>query len=288
MDMIKQDGIKLIDKITSENNLWAAYERVYKNKGAAGIDGMTVFELKLHLENNLPSIKESVKSGEYRPQPVKRVAIPKPDGSKRNLGIPTVVDRMVQQAVLQIIEPMIDPHFSSTSYGYRKGRNAHQAVEQAQRYYEEGYRVAVECDLKSYFDTIHHQRLLAYLEEFIHDRAVLKLIWKFLRSGILDKDIYIETTEGAPQGGPLSPILANVYLNRLDRELEARGHRFIRYADDFVIFVKSNRAGQRVLEVTTKFVENNLGLTINQKKSRVGGATTSTILGFHLQNLMGK
>lgn len=288
MDMKEQDGINLIDKIIADNNLWSAYEKVRKNKGAAGVDGMTILELKLHLEENLPMLKESLKNGSYQPQPVKRVAIPKPDGTKRNLGIPTVVDRTVQQAVLQIIEPIIDPYFSSKSFGYRKGRSAHQAIEQAQVYYEEGYRVAVECDLKSYFDTIHHQRLHAFLEEFISDRQVLKLIWKFLRSGILDKDIYIETTEGAPQGGPLSPILANVYLNKLDRELERRGHRFIRYADDFVIFVRSNRAGQRVLEGTTRFVENNLGLTINQKKSRVGGATTSTILGFHLQNLMGK
>lgn len=288
MDMKEQDGINLIDKIIADNNLWSAYEKVRKNKGAAGVDGMTVFELKLHLEENLSLLKESLKNNSYQPQPVKRVAIPKPDGTKRNLGIPTVVDRTVQQAILQIIEPRIDPHFSSKSFGYRKGRSAHQVIVQAQVYYEEGYRVAVECDFKSYFDTIHHQRLRAFLEEFISDEVVLKLIWKFLRSGILDKDIYIETTEGAPQGGPLSPILANVYLNKLDRELEQRGHRFIRYADDFVIFVKSKRAGQRVFEGTTRFVENNLGLTINQKKSRVAGATTSTILGFHLQNLMGK
>lgn len=288
MDMKEQDGINLIGKIIADSNLWSAYEKVRKNKGAAGVDGMTVFELKRYLEESLPELKESIKNNSYQPQPVKRVAIPKPDGTKRNLGIPTVVDRTVQQAILQIIEPIIDPHFSSKSFGYRKGRSAHQAIQQAQVYYEEGYRVAVECDLKSYFDTIHHQRLHAFLEEFISDKMVLKLIWKFLRSGILDKDVYIETTEGAPQGGPLSPILANVYLNKLDRELEQRGHRFIRYADDFVIFVKSNRAGQRVLEGTTRFVENKLGLTINQKKSRVGGATTSTILGFHLQNLMGK
>ncbi|MEL3970917.1 reverse transcriptase domain-containing protein [Rossellomorea oryzaecorticis] len=208
--------------------------------------------------------------------------------AQRNLGIPTVLDRTIQQAILQIIEPIIDPYFSNHSYGYRKGRNAHQAIEQAQRYYEEGYKVAVECDLKSYFDTIYHQRLQAFLEEFIPDQAVLKLIWKFLRFGILDKDTYIETMEGAPQGGPLSPLLANVYLNKLDSELEQRGYRFIRYADDFVIFVKSIRAGQRVFESTTKFVEGKLGLTINRKKSKVGGATTCTILGFHIQNLMGK
>ncbi|MGG0670909.1 reverse transcriptase domain-containing protein [Sporosarcina koreensis] len=170
--------------------------------------------------------------------------MPKPDGSKRYLGIPCVLDRVVQQAILQVIEPIIDPHFSDHSYGFRKGRSAHQAIKRAEEYYQEGYRVVVDCDLKSYFDTIHHQRMRAYLEYFISDKIVLKLIWKFLRSGILDKDIYIETTKGAPQGGPLSPILANVYLNMLDRELEKRGHRYIRYADDFVIYVKSKRAGE--------------------------------------------
>lgn len=288
MDMREQDGIRIIDRIIAENNIWSAYEKVRKNKGVPGIDGMTVYELHMHLEEHMPEIRESILDGSYKPQPVKRVAIPKPDGSKRNLGIPTVIDRTIQQAILQIIEPIIDPHFSNHSYGYRKGRNTHQAIEQAQQYYEEGFKVAVECDLKSYFDTIHHQRLQAFLEEFIPEQHVLKLIWKFLRSGILDKDIYIETTKGAPQGGPLSPLLANIYLNRLDRELEQRGHRFIRYADDFVIFVKSIRAGQRVFETTTRFVEGKLGLTINRKKSKVGGATNCTILGFHIQNLMGK
>lgn len=288
MDMREQDGIRIIDRIVAENNIWSAYEKVRKNKGVPGMDGMTIYELHSHLEEHMSEIRESILDGSYKPQPVKRVAIPKPDGSKRNLGIPTVIDRLIQQAVLQIIEPIIDPHFSEYSFGYRKGRNAHQAIEKAIEYYEDGFKVAVECDLKSYFDTIHHQRLQAFLEEFIPELEVLKLIWKFLRSGILDKDIYIETTEGAPQGGPLSPLLANVYLNRLDRELEMRGHRFIRYADDFVIFVKSARAGQRVFETTTRFVEGKLGLIINRKKSKVGGATKSTILGFHIQNLMGK
>ena len=288
MDMREQDGIRIIDRIIAENNLWSAYEKVRKNKGTEGADGMTVDELRHHLEEHMPTIRRSILEGSYKPQPVKRVAIPKPDGSKRHLGIPTVLDRTIQQAILQVIEPLIDPHFSNQSYGYRKGRSAHQAIEQAQRYYEEGFKVAVECDLKSYFDTIHHQRLQAFLEEFVPEKETLKLIWAFLRSGILDKDIYIETTEGAPQGGPLSPLLANVYLNKLDRELERRGHRFIRYADDFVVFVKSIRAGERVFETTTKFVEVKLGLTINHKKSKVGTATRSTILGFHIQNLMGK
>lgn len=288
MDMKEQDGIELIDKVIADGNLWSAYEKVRKNKGAPGIDGITVYELKAHMGKYYQPLKKKLKDGTYQPQPVKRVAIPKPDGSKRYLGIPCVLDRVVQQAILQVIEPIIDPNFSERSFGFRKGRNAHQAIELAEQYYEEGYRIVVDCDLKSYFDTIHHQRVRAYLEEFISDKIVLRLIWKFLRSGILDKDIYIETTEGTPQGGPLSPILANVYLNKLDRELEKRGHRFIRYADDFVIYVKSKRAGERVMDSVTRYIEKVLGLTINQKKSKVCGATSATFLGFHLQNLMGK
>lgn len=288
MDMKEQDGINLINKVIVDENLWRAYEKVRGNKGAPGIDGMTIYQLKRHMEKHYQPLREKLKDGTYQPQPVKRVAIPKPDGSKRYLGIPCVLDRVVQQAILQVIEPRIDPYFSERSFGFRKGRNAHQAMKLAEHYYQEGYRVVVDCDLKSYFDTIHHQRVRAYLEEFISDKIVLRLIWKFLRSGILDKDIYVETTEGAPQGGPLSPILANVYLNKLDRELEKRGHRFIRYADDFVIYVKSKRAGERVMGSMTKFIENDLGLVINQKKSKVCGATTATFLGFNIQNLMGK
>lgn len=288
MDMKEQDGINLIDKVITNNNLWKAYAKVKSNKGAPGVDGITVDQLKGHMVKYFQPLKEKLKDGTYKPQPVKRVAIPKPDGSKRYLGIPTVLDRVVQQAILQVIEPAIDPHFSEHSFGFRKGRNAHQAIKLAEQYYEDGYRVVVDCDLKSYFDTIHHQRVHAYLEEFISDKIVLKLIWKFLRSGILDKDIYIETTEGAPQGGPLSPILANIYLNKLDRELERRGHRFIRYADDFVIYVKSKRAGERVMEGITRFIEKDLQLVINQKKSKICGATSATFLGFNIQNLMGK
>lgn len=286
--MKKQDGIELIDRVISNRNLWNAYKKVKENGGAPGIDGITVQELKSHMRKHFEPLKGKLKDGTYKPQPVKRVAIPKTDGSKRYLGIPSVLDRVVQQAILQVINPIIDPNFSDKSFGFRKGRNAHQAIKLAEQYYEEGYRTVVDCDLKSYFDTIHHQRLRAYLEEFISDKIVLKLIWKFLRSGILDKDIYIETTEGAPQGGPLSPILANVYLNKLDRELEKRGHKFIRYADDFVIYVKSPRAGERIMESIKKFIEKDLGLTINEKKSKVCGATKSTFLGFNIQNLVGK
>lgn len=286
--MKKQDGINLIDRIVTNGNLWRAFKKVKENGGAPGVDGITVHELKSHLRKYFEPLQKKLKDGTYQPQPVKRVAIPKSDGGVRYLGIPCVLDRVVQQAILQVIDPIIDPHFSKNSFGFRKGRNAHQAIELAEQYYQEGYRTVVDCDLKSYFDTIHHQRLRAYLEEFITDKIVLKLIWKFLRSGILDKDVYIETTEGAPQGGPLSPILANVYLNKLDRELEKRGHRFIRYADDFVIYVKTFRAVERVMTSVKKYIEEDLGLTINEKKSKVCGATSATFLGFNIQNLMGK
>jgi len=286
--MEEQDGINLIKQVVSHDNLWDAYKKVRKNKGAPGVDGITVYQLKKHMMDYFEPLQRKLKDGTYEPQPVKRVAIPKPDGTKRYLGIPCVLDRVVQQAILQVINPIIDPNFSENSYGFRRNRNAHQAINQAKTYYEEGFRVVVDCDLKSYFDTIHHHRIRAYLEYFIKDKIVLRLIWKFLRSGIMDKDIYIETTEGAPQGGPLSPILANVYLNMLDMELEKRGHRFIRYADDFVIYVKSKRAGERVMESITHYLESDLKLTINQKKSKVCAITKATFLGFNIHNLLGK
>lgn len=288
MEMKNQDGINLIDKIATNSNLWRAYKKVKENGGAPGVDGITVQELKSHLRKYLEPLKRKLKDGSYQPQPVKRVAIPKADGSKRYLGIPCVLDRVVQQAILQIIDPIIDPYFSEKSFGFRKGRNAHQAIKLAETYYEEGYQTVVDCDLKSYFDTIHHQRLRAYLEEFITDKILLKLIWKFLRSGILDKDIYIDTTEGTPQGGPLSPLLANVYLNKLDRELESRGHRFVRYADDFVIYIKTPRAGERVMTSVKKYIEEELGLMINEHKSKVCSITDATFLGFNIQKLRGK
>ncbi|MGB7460884.1 MAG: group II intron reverse transcriptase/maturase [Carnobacterium jeotgali] len=286
--MEKQDGITLIEKVIDKDNLERAMIKVRKNKGAPGVDGLTVYQLEGHMKRYYPHLIRKLKDGSYQPQPVRRVSIPKSDGTKRLLGIPSVLDRVVQQAILQVIDPIIDPQLSDNSYGFRKGRNAHQAIQKAEQYYKEGYRVVVDCDLKSYFDTIHHQKLRANLEWFIQDKIVLKLIWKFLKSGILDKDSYIETDTGAPQGGPLSPLLANVYLNQLDRELERRGHAFIRYADDFVIYVKSKRAGERVMESVTQFIEKDLRLTVNQKKSSITTPTKAKFLGFHIMNHMGK
>lgn len=259
--MNRQDGISLIDQVVDRNNLEIAIEKVRKNKGAPGVDGITVEELDEHMSKYYPFLVRKLKDGTYQPQPVRRVEIPKANGGKRLLGIPCVRDRVVQQAILQVIDPIIDPHFSDNSYGFRKGRNAHQAIKKVQQYYEEGYRVVVDCDLKNYFDTINHQKLRNNLEYYIQDKVVLRLIWNFLKSGILARDFYIETDEGTPQGGPLSPLLANVYLHQLDRELEHRGHRFVRYADDFVIYVKTKRAGDRVMESITTFIEKDLRLT---------------------------
>lgn len=288
MEMTEQSGITLIQRMVNPMNIELAKKKVQQNKGAPGIDGMTVKELDAHLREYLPYFKEKLLNGTYQPQPVKRVSIPKADGSKGHLGIPCVRDRLVQQMILQIIEPEIDGYFSDNSYGFRKGRNAHQAIVKVQSFYEEGYRWVVDCDLKSYFDTINHQKLQNRLQWHIKDKVILKLIWKFLRAGILDGDNFYEANEGTPQGGPLSSLLANVYLDQLDKELERRGHKFVRYADDFVIYVKSKRAGERVMEGITDFVEKKLLLTVNQKKSKITTATQSSFLGFHIQNHMGK
>ncbi|UUX33803.1 group II intron reverse transcriptase/maturase [Fundicoccus culcitae] len=286
--MNKQNDILLIDQVVSQTNMEQAIAKVRKNKGAPGVDGMTVNELDEHMATYGSAIVRKLKAGTYQPQPVKRVEIPKANGGVRLLGIPTVRDRVVQQAILQVIDPIIDPHFSEFSYGFRKGRNAHQAVARVISYYEEGYRVVVDCDLKNYFDTINHQILRNNLEYYIQDKVVLRIIWNFLKSGILDQGFYVETDMGTPQGGPLSPLLANVYLHHLDRELERRGHKFARYADDFVIYVKSRRAGERVMEGITDFIEGKLRLTVNKEKSRVTTPTQSKFLGFHIHNSTGK
>lgn len=286
--MNRQNNISLIDRVVDKYNMERAIEKVRKNKGAPGVDGMTVDELEEHMQTYGSAIVQKLKDGTYQPQPVKRVEIPKANGGVRLLGIPTVRDRVVQQAILQVIDPIIDPHFSEYSYGFRKGRNAHQAIERVIGYYGEGYRVVVDCDLKNYFDTINHQILRNNLEYYIQDKVVLRIIWNFLKSGILDQNFYVETDRGTPQGGPLSPLLANVYLHHLDRELERRGHKFARYADDFVIYVKSKRAGERVMENITEFIEDKMRLTVNKEKSKITTPSKSKFLGFHIHNSMGK
>lgn len=275
-----QDGIDLIDKVIDNDNLFRACKKVKANKGAPGIDGMTVDELFGHVSKYLSHLKRKLRDGSYEPLPVKRVEIPKADGTKRKLGIPCVRDRMVQQAIYQVIVGIIDPQFSDSSFGFRPNRNQHQAIKKSINYYEQGYKVVVDCDLKSYFDTINHQKLMEYLKRFIKDKVILKLIWKFLKSGILEDGLTKPTEFGAPQGGVLSPLLSNVYLNQLDTELEKREHKFVRFADDFCIYVKSERAGKRVLESITKFLEKELKLTVNRTKSEVGSPTKLKFLGF--------
>lgn len=286
--MNRQNDISLIDQVVDRINMENAIKKVRKNNGKPGVDGVTVNELDVHMKKYYSQLTRKLKNGTYQPQPVKRVEIPKDNGGTRLLGIPCVRDRVVQQAILQVIDPIIDPHFSDYSYGFRKGRNAHQAIEQVQQYYEKGYRIVVDCDLKNYFDTINHQRLRSNLEYYIQDEIILRVIWSFLKSGVLDQDFYVETEVGTPQGGPLSPLLANVYLHHLDRELERRGHKFARYADDFVIYVKSKRAGERVMKSITAFIEKDLHLTVNKEKSQITTPTQSKFLGFHVYNHMGK
>ncbi|WP_220389073.1 group II intron reverse transcriptase/maturase, partial [Saccharopolyspora kobensis] len=235
----------LVTRIVDRMNLNRAYKRVKANKGSAGIDGMTVDELFPFLIRNRDELIKQIRNGSYEPQPVRRVEIPKPDGSKRKLGVPTVRDRLVQQAILQVMERIVDPTFSDNSFGFRPHRSAHNAMKRAKAYYEAGYRYAVDLDLKAYFDTVNHDQLMYCVEKRIKDKIVLQLIRKFLRSGVHTNGRVVPTEAGVPQGGNLSPILGNIYLDQLDKELERRGHKFVRYADDCTIYVRSRRAGER-------------------------------------------
>lgn len=264
----------LMELVVSKENLLSATKTVRKNKGAAGVDGMTVWEVEAHIEEVYQPLRRKLLSGTYKPQPVKRVEIPKPNGSKRTLGIPCVRDRVVQQSIRQVIEPLIDPQFLPQSHGFRPNKGTHTALKQCVRYYEEGYKVVVDCDLKQCFDTLNHDKLMYHLEQFIQDKAILKIIRKFLMSGVIDlSGEFAESKIGAQQGGVLSPLLSNVYLHELDKELEKRGHRYVRYADDFVIYVKTRRAGERVMKSVTRFIETDLKLVVNMDKSKVGSPT---------------
>lgn len=279
----RRDGVNdLINKIVSRSNLNQAYERVKANKGSAGVDGMNVDELLDYLKLEGNSLIEQIKNGSYEPQPVKRVEIPKPDGSKRKLGVPTVRDRLVQQAILQVIEKVIDPTFSESSFGFRPKRSAHDAIKRAKEYYEKGFKTVIDIDMKQYFDTVNHDKLMFCVEKHIKDKTVLRLIRKFLRSGVSINGETYPTHIGAPQGGNLSPILSNIYLDQFDKELERRGHKFVRYADDSNIYVKSKKAGDRVMKSVTKFLEDKLLLTVNREKSEVGSPTKRKFLGFCL------
>lgn len=270
----------LLEKILESENLRLAFKRVKSNKGSHGVDGMKVDELPQYLKQNIISLKKSILEGTYRPQPVRRVEIPKPDGGIRLLGIPTVVDRMVQQAVAQVLTPIFEETFSENSYGFRPGRDAKQAIFKAKEYMEEGYKWVVDIDLAKYFDTVNHDKLMALVAREIKDKRVLKLIRLFLQSGVMINGVVTETEEGCPQGGPLSPLLSNIMLTELDRELERRGHKFCRYADDNNIYVKSKKAGDRVMRSITEFIENKLKLKVNKDKSAVDRPWRRKFLGF--------
>ena len=271
---------KLIEEACEKENLKEALRRVKANAGAAGVDGMTVKELSDFLRENWPRLKEQLLAGAYRPQPVRRVEIPKSGGGMRKLGIPTVVDRFVQQAVLQVLQERWDPTFSEHSYGFRPGRSAHQAVAQAQEYIQQGYDWVVDLDLEKFFDRVNHDVLMSRVARRISDKRMLKLIRGFLNSGVMENGLVGPTDEGTPQGGPLSPLLSNLLLDDLDRELERRGHRFVRYADDSNIYVKSERAGQRVREGVKGFLTRKLRLKVNDSKSAVARPKDRKFLGF--------
>lgn len=281
-ELRNQDGVYLFEKILSRNNLNQAYLQVVRNKGAAGIDGMTCDQLLLHLKEHREELLMKLHNGAYNPQPVLRVEIPKPDGGVRKLGIPTVIDRMIQQAINQVLQPIFEPTFSDNSFGFRPKRSAHQAIIRAKSYYEQGYRYVVDMDMKAYFDTVNHDKLMHYIEEKVQDRRVLRLIRQYLKSGIMIDGLFQTSEEGTPQGGNLSPLLSNIYLNEFDKLLTARGHKFVRYADDCNIYVKSKRAGHRVMESSVNFLEGELKLTVNREKSAVGSPLNRKFLGFCL------
>jgi RNA-directed DNA polymerase len=271
---------QLMEQVCERDNCLQALKRVKSNKGSAGIDGMTVGQLPDYLKEHWPAIREQLLGGTYKPQPVKRVEIPKPDGGVRQLGIPTVLDRMVQQAVMQVLQGRWDAEFSEHSHGFRPGRSAHQAVAKAQKYIAEGRRWVVDLDLEKFFDRVNHDRLMKSLALRIADKRMLRLIGAFLKAGVMENGLVGPVDEGTPQGGPLSPLLSNVVLDELDKELERRGHCFVRYADDCNIYVRSRHAGQRVKQSITSFITRRLKLKVNEQKSAVARPAERKFLGF--------
>lgn len=271
----------MIQELLSRENLLSALKRVETNKGSHGVDGMSVKSLRAHILQNWLQLRQEIEDGTYEPSPVRRVEIPKPDGKGvRLLGIPTVIDRFIQQAIAQVLNPVFDPQFSEHSYGFRPNRRGHDAVRGAKQYMKEGYRWVIDLDLEKFFDRVNHDRLMAKLAEKVKDKMFLKLIRKFLQSGVMINGIVMDSKEGAPQGGPLSPLLSNVVLDELDKELEKRGHLFVRYADDCNIYVKTRKAGERVKKSITAFIENRLKLKVNQSKSAVDRPWKRKFLGF--------
>jgi RNA-directed DNA polymerase len=288
VSMAKRDSedpaltVLLMEQICQRENLSKALQRVKQNKGGPGIDGMTVNKLVGYLKKHWPQIREQLLTGAYSPKPVKRVEIPKSDGGIRKLGIPTVLDRFIQQAIMQVLQGYWDRTFSEHSYGFRPGRSAHQAISRSQQYVEQGYRWIVDIDLEKFFDRVNHDKLMGNLAKRIHDKRLLRIIRAFLNAGVMENGLVSATREGTPQGGPLSPLLSNIVLDEFDRELERRGHRFVRYADDCNIYVCSARAGQRVMASISRFITRKLKLKVNHSKSKVDRPWRCKFLGFRI------
>ena len=272
--------MELLEKVLNDNNLFEAYKQVYKNKGASGIDGVTVDELGKYMYLHKEEIKEQIRKRKYKPSPVRRVYIPKENGDKRGLGIPTVVDRLIQQAIVQVLSPIYERKFSETSYGFRPKRSCEMAIVKLLEYFNDGYTWIVDIDLQKFFDTVCHDKLIAIIMKTIHDGELVSLIRKYLVSGVMENGVVSPTKVGTPQGGNLSPLLSNIMLNELDKELEKRGLRFTRYADDCIIVVKSEKAANRVMESITKFIEKKLGLKVNVEKSKVARPNQIKYLGY--------
>lgn len=271
---------ELLEKILDRNNMNAAYKRVVANKGSCGIDGVTVEELSKYIKENWPSIKEQIRNRTYRPQPVKRVEIPKPNGGIRNLGIPTVMDRVIQQAIVQKVSPMCEPIFSEYSYGFRPKRSCEKAIKQLLTYLNEGYEWIVDIDLEKFFDNVPQDKLMSYVHNTVNDGDTESLIRKYLKAGVMTQQGYEETEKGTPQGGNLSPLLSNIILDKLDKELERRGLHFARYADDCVIAVKSETSARRVMKSITEWIQNKLGLKVNTTKTHITRPMNLKYLGF--------
>jgi len=271
---------QLMEEVCARENLQTALKPGKANQGSPGVDGMSVDRLPGYLHKRWPTIRDQLLNGTYQPQPVKRVAIPKPDGGTRNLGIPTVLDRFIQQAVLAVLQRRWDRTFSNHSYGFRPGRNAHQAIHQAQSYIAEGYEWVVDLDLEKFFDRVNHDRLMSTIAQRVTDKRLLKLIRAFLNAGVMENGLVSPVNQGTPQGGPLSPLLSNLVLDELDQELARRGHRFVRYADDCNIYVRSQHAGERVLASVTRFIERRLKLKVNAAKSAVARSGERKFLSF--------
>ena len=282
---MKQDEANqdLLDAVLDSDNLWRAWKRVKANKGAPGIDDVTIADFPAYAREHWAAVREQIIQGRYVPQPVRRVELRKPGGGTRKLGIPVILDRVLQQAIAQVLTPIFDPTFSDSSFGFRPGRNAHQAIRQVQAYVKDGYRIAVDLDLAKFFDTVNQDLLMSLLGRTIADKRLLALIGRYLRAGVLVGEHFEPSEVGTPQGGPASPLLANILLHQLDCELARRGHRFARYADDLVILVRSARAGERVMRSITRYLQTSLKLTVNPAKSKVAPMSECNFLSFTIQ-----